>query len=50
MILNNLKPVNCAEPINIKINDGKIAQVSSSPITTHAILRLDFNNAIVFPD
>jgi len=49
MILNNLIPVNSDNPINIKINDGKIAQVSSSPINPAGVLQLDFSNAIVFP-
>jgi cytosine/adenosine deaminase-related metal-dependent hydrolase len=49
MILNNVIPVNNDEPINIKINDGKIMQVSSSPISPAGVLQLDFSNAIVFP-
>ncbi len=49
MILNNLKQVNSNQPINIKINDGKIAEISSSPIAAADVLQLDFNNAIVFP-
>ena len=49
MIINNVKPVNSNQPINIKINDGKIAEISSSPIAAADVLQLDFNNAIVFP-
>jgi len=49
MILNNVKQVNSNKPINIKINDGKIAKISSSPIAAADVLQLNFNNAIVFP-
>jgi len=50
MIINNVKPVNSNEPINIKISDGKIAEISSSPIIAeNEVLHLKFNNAIIFP-
>ncbi|WP_158992526.1 amidohydrolase family protein [Mucilaginibacter sp. L196] len=49
MILNNIKPVNSDDPINIKIDGGKIVELSSSPIAAADALQLDFNNAIVFP-
>ena len=50
MIINNVKPVNSNEPINIKISDGKIAEISSSPIIAeNGVLHLEFNNAIIFP-
>jgi len=49
MIINNVKLVNNNRPINIKINDGKIVEVSSSPIIATDVLQLDFNNAIIFP-
>ena len=50
MIINNVKLVNNNRPINIKINDGKIAELSSSPIIAeNEVLHLEFNNAIIFP-
>ncbi len=50
MIINNVKPVNSNQPINIKIDDGKIAEISSSPIIAgDGVLHLEFNNAIIFP-
>jgi cytosine/adenosine deaminase-related metal-dependent hydrolase len=50
MIINNVKPVNSNQHINIKISDGKIAEISSSPIIAeNEVLHLDFNNAIIFP-
>jgi cytosine/adenosine deaminase-related metal-dependent hydrolase len=50
MIINNVKSVNSNQPINIKISDGKIAEISSSPIiAVNEVLHLEFNNAIIFP-
>lgn len=48
MVLNNVKPVNSDNPVNIKINGGKVAEISSSPFADD-VLQLDFNNAIIFP-
>jgi cytosine/adenosine deaminase-related metal-dependent hydrolase len=50
MIINNVKPVNSNQPINIKINDGKISELSSAPIIAkNEVLHLEFDNAIIFP-
>jgi cytosine/adenosine deaminase-related metal-dependent hydrolase len=50
MIIHNVKPVNSNQPINIKINHGKIAEVSTSTIIAgNEVLNLEFNNAIIFP-
>ena len=48
MILNNVQTVNSNETINIKIDGGKIAEISSLPIAAD-VLKLDFKGAIVFP-
>jgi cytosine/adenosine deaminase-related metal-dependent hydrolase len=48
MVLNNVKTVNANEAIHIKIDGGKIAGVSSSPIAAD-VLQLDFKDSIVFP-
>lgn len=47
MILNNLRTALTNDPINIRVNDGKISQVSPMPINSE--LSLDFDNATVFP-
>lgn len=48
MVLNNVKLVNSDNPVNIKIDGGKVVEVSSSPFADD-VLQLDFNNAIIFP-
>ena len=37
MILNNVQTVNSNETINIKINGGKIAEISSLPIAADVL-------------
>jgi cytosine/adenosine deaminase-related metal-dependent hydrolase len=49
MILNNVKPVNSNNPINIKIDGGRIAEISSLPIIDAGILQLDFSDALISP-
>ncbi len=50
MILNNVKIVGNDEPINIRVGDGKIAELSHTAFTGEAgPLTLSFTNAIIFP-
>lgn len=50
MILNNLKMALSGDPVNIRIEDGRIEDVSPSPYNAVAgRLNLSFNNAIIFP-
>jgi cytosine/adenosine deaminase-related metal-dependent hydrolase len=50
MILNNVKLTGTDEPVNIRVDDGKITGISSPLITDKTeTLQLTFNNAIIFP-
>ena len=50
MNLNNVKMISNNEPVNLRINEGKIAEISSSALSdTTNSLSLKFNNAIIFP-
>ena len=50
MILNHLKLAGTDEPINIRVEGDKMAEVSSSPIApAGTALSLTFTDAIVFP-
>ena len=50
MILNNIKMAGGANLINVEIANGKIANVSSSPINNNTnVLELTFDNALIFP-
>jgi len=50
MVINNVRMAGTDEVVNIRVDGDKIREVSSSDvISPDEILRLTFNNAIVFP-
>src|SRR3569833_960739 len=50
MILNNLKMALTGDPVNIRISDGRIQEVSPAPInTTNGQFNLKFDQVIVLP-
>jgi cytosine/adenosine deaminase-related metal-dependent hydrolase len=49
MILNNIRIADGDSPVNIGISEGKIAQVSATPLTGKNCPQLIFTNAMVFP-
>jgi cytosine/adenosine deaminase-related metal-dependent hydrolase len=50
MILNNAKMALTGDPVNIMIGDGKIIQISSTPLRYKiGHIHLTFDNAIIFP-
>src|SRR5581483_296129 len=50
MILNNLRAALTGDPINIRVEDGKIAEVSPRPFSVKpGQVNLKFKDAIIFP-
>ncbi|MDB5134104.1 MAG: amidohydrolase family protein [Mucilaginibacter sp.] len=50
MLLNNVKLALTASKVNIRVSDGKIAQISPHPFpATSEEFRVSFDNAIIFP-
>jgi hypothetical protein len=50
MVLSNLKMIGEDKPVNIRVDDGKIADVSATSVSdTQKALNLKFDQALVFP-
>jgi cytosine/adenosine deaminase-related metal-dependent hydrolase len=50
MILNNVKITGSNEPVNIRVDNGKITNISSAVMIDPSIaLKLTFDNAMIFP-
>ncbi len=51
MIFNNIKIIGSEGPVNIRVSDGKIAEISSLKIQDNrfAAQQLNFDNALIFP-
>ena len=49
MVLNNVKMIGNDKPVNVQINNGKIVEVSFSPIKAADVFQMNFSQAMIFP-